>query len=295
MSAKEMRIAEKSTRTSRHVGERQWSRKNPRGFTLIELLVVISILVLLMGILLPTLQQVRKQAKAVVCQANLRQWGVAFSMYMNEYNDRLDSYKWSMVPWWRWGRWYYADCNDLLLCPMATRYELNKNDPAWEGAVASGWGKGSKFTAWRANENFADWVFYGSYGTNLSAPTIIYAPSPSTRRSYAEGPGRSNVPFFLDCAVWTSYATTYSEPPAYDGDLAPVTPPSNNAMKYFCIDRHDGTINSLFLDWSVRPVGLKELWALKWWGRYNTHGPWTRAGGVQAEDWPAWMRHFKDY
>jgi hypothetical protein len=66
-------------------------------------------------------------------------------------------------------------------------------------------------------------------------------------------------------------------------------------MKVFCIDRHNQAIHSLFMDWSVRKVGLKELWALKWWGGYNTHGPWTRAGGVQPEDWPPWMRSFRDY
>ena len=49
--------------------------RNPSGFTLIELLVVIAILVLLMAILLPTLARVRKQAKAVACQSNLRLCG----------------------------------------------------------------------------------------------------------------------------------------------------------------------------------------------------------------------------
>jgi len=44
-----------------------------RAFTLIELLVVIAIVALLMSILMPILQRVRKQAKAVACQANLRQ------------------------------------------------------------------------------------------------------------------------------------------------------------------------------------------------------------------------------
>ena len=66
-------------------------------------------------------------------------------------------------------------------------------------------------------------------------------------------------------------------------------------MKWFCIDRHDAGINGLFLDWSVRKAGLKELWTLKWQPGYNTCGPWTKAGGVKAEDWPAWMRRFKDY
>jgi prepilin-type processing-associated H-X9-DG protein len=62
-----------------------------------------------------------------------------------------------------------------------------------------------------------------------------------------------------------------------------------------CINRHDGYVNGLFLDWSVRKVGLKELWTLKWHREYNTGGPWTKAGGVGPEDWPAWMRSFKDY
>jgi prepilin-type processing-associated H-X9-DG protein len=62
-----------------------------------------------------------------------------------------------------------------------------------------------------------------------------------------------------------------------------------------CLNRHDGTVNCLFWDWSVRKVGLKELWTLKWCPAWDTAGPWTKAGGVQPEDWPPWMRQFKDY
>jgi prepilin-type processing-associated H-X9-DG protein len=61
------------------------------------------------------------------------------------------------------------------------------------------------------------------------------------------------------------------------------------------MNRHDGAINSLFLDWSARRVGLKELWTLRWYLTCDTAGPWTKAGGVQPEDWPKWMRGFKDY
>jgi hypothetical protein len=49
------------------------------------------------------------------------------------------------------------------------------------------------------------------------------------------------------------------------------------------------------MDMLGHAVGLKELWTLKWWPGYNTHGPWTKAGGVKAEDWPQWMRSFKEY
>ena len=66
-------------------------------------------------------------------------------------------------------------------------------------------------------------------------------------------------------------------------------------MKRACVDRRKGHIISLFMDCSVRKTGLKELWSLNWYRGFNTTGPWTRAGNVQPEDWPDWMRHFKGY
>jgi hypothetical protein len=70
---------------------------------------------------------------------------------------------------------------------------------------------------------------------------------------------------------------------------------NNNEMKRFCINRHDGFVNGLFVDKSVRKVGLKELWTLKWHQNFDTRGAWTRTGGVLPQDWPAWMGRFKDY
>ena len=63
-----------------------------RGFTLIELLVVIAIIALLMAVLMPSLQRVRRQAKTVACQAQLHQWALVFSAYTSDYDGNFMQY-----------------------------------------------------------------------------------------------------------------------------------------------------------------------------------------------------------
>jgi len=60
-----------------------------RGFTLIELLVVIAIIALLMGILLPSLQRVRQQAKMISCASNMRQLVLGLTTYAETNDGRL--------------------------------------------------------------------------------------------------------------------------------------------------------------------------------------------------------------
>jgi prepilin-type N-terminal cleavage/methylation domain-containing protein/prepilin-type processing-associated H-X9-DG protein len=79
-----------------------------KGFTLVELLVVISIIALLMSVLMPALSRARKQAQAVQCSAGLKQLGLAWHIYADNWDgyfpvgltwDATEPYAW--LAWWK--------------------------------------------------------------------------------------------------------------------------------------------------------------------------------------------------
>ena len=263
---------------------------NKRGFTLIELLVVIAIIALLMSILMPALAKVKEQARTVGCMANLRQWGVTCTMYAEANSGKL----WSGIGDTGW--WWLFQLPDSLkdwkqnktwFCPTATKpiYDIfGVRVPTLN--IFNAWGIfKDPYMGYTAGPNGVA----GSYGLN----SWLFSRTGNSYWGTLTGvKNPNNVPLFVDALrfdLWLVETT----PPATDEFQAWTN--ATGDMQRCCIDRHDGFVGCVFADATVRKVGLKELYTLKWSKTYKTSGPWTRAGGVDTSDWPDWIRPLKDF
>jgi prepilin-type N-terminal cleavage/methylation domain-containing protein/prepilin-type processing-associated H-X9-DG protein len=198
-----------------------------KGFTLIELLVVIAIIAILAAILFPVFAKAREKARQTSCLSNVKQIGLGFLQYAQDYDERFPSGSSAAAP----GAWYFAldpymKNTQILHCPSDSAtpstgcsYGVSYNNMFWD----SGAGAGPRGCALGAIDSPAECLLLGETADSLGRGTWYYYSPKRYPYPYIAGgvpynripdPGRhnqgSNIGFVDGHAKWIATSTLTS-------------------------------------------------------------------------------------
>ncbi len=268
------------------------------AFTLVELLVVISIIAILLAVLMPALQKARRQARAIICKSNLRQWGIMSSMYCEANNGRFFSGRYNDQEvdhgrYWRLPMRLYSKDEKMWICPEATKSRVGGREPQLGDPPTTAWEHEGQVGSYAPNT----WILnpppsatdsVGVYGRKGPDYLLAYYWRTSQHK------GLNNIPVFLDMWFTDAWPDDRDRPFGSETSPSDAAVIGSNEMQRVCVNRHGGYVNVVFMDWSVRRIGLKELWTLNWHRTFDTRNRYTKPR-VRPTDWPPWMQKFKDY
>jgi prepilin-type N-terminal cleavage/methylation domain-containing protein/prepilin-type processing-associated H-X9-DG protein len=238
------------------------------GFTLIELLVVIAIIAILAAILFPVFARARENARRASCQSNLKQIGLGFAQYLQDYDSKYPYGGWvdttlaspSSQPWlsgedgnhnafyWPNVLQPYVKSTQIFVCPSATKLKT-----ALYGVMAFD-GSDPRYIGYGYNVDYL-----GAYGSRANDAVLS---KPATESSLAAtattvlafdsgGANGGNYPPYRASTI----SVLYSKGP-FDDD-----PPTTNTAIYDPIPghRHLDTVNVLFCDGHVKALRKEVL------------------------------------
>ena len=224
---------------------------------------------------MPALQATKKQAQAVVCRSNVKQWAICYALYTQENDWAFPPFVDGTVGYTTYMdnlRPYYDDVDKMRTCPTAAKVV---DDNPTGGQPLSFFG--STFTAWQIDPT-AVWLDdadcgIGSYGENSWLRDSDRGSNEEPWRKMSAIKVTSTVPLLGD-AKWNN---AWPE----DTDPLPTVSPTDNkntiygSSNWFTINnyvmrRHKEGLNMVFADVSARYVEVEKLWTLRWNRQYKT-------------------------
>jgi hypothetical protein len=218
------------------------------AFTLIELLVVIAIIAILAAILFPVFAQAREKARAISCLSNLKQAGLAYAMYTQDYDETTpiqrayDNLKQGTGgPYWYVLLQPYVKNWGLMVCPdrTATTTKTGVNYPTAVNGRLLGYGYND------------GWISDSSLGLTLQTKI----PDPlNPGGTVSARPGRS-IAGIQAPADTVAFGDTYDTPGysiAMDNLLGGSDAPATTSGL-----RHNGNLNFVFVDGHAKIIHMQ--------------------------------------
>ena len=216
------------------------------AFTLIELLVVIAIIAILAAILFPVFAQAREKARQVSCLSNVKQAGLAFNMYVQDYDEVTPSLGASR-DWW--GLIYpYTKNTGIYLCP--DRNEGSETTVWTGGKDINGNGVGELLKLPRRNGYGYNWGPIGWRGGGL-----LERQQPDPQRPNSTYiPGKSLAAIQYPAQTF-AFGDTYDTPRQTLGIVLSLC--TNNAKKNSDLPHMGGNWNYAFVDGHAKSIKIK--------------------------------------